>query len=139
MICPRCNVQTVVDSVEGARINVCSRCRGMFLRRGELNQIAEPTAGDLEFSTVEGESFRHEDDYGVTDCPACVDESMKKVEFNIHTNVILDYCDSCGGFWLDGAELDRINGEVRKLNDAETNGPDPPMLWFARFIWSLPR
>ena len=43
------------------------------------------------------------------------------------------------GTLLDAAELDRINGEIRKLNEAESDAPDPPMLWFARFIWSLPR
>ena len=41
--------------------------------------------------------------------------------------------------WLDGRELNRINDEVRKLNDASAEVPDPPALWFARFIWSLPR
>ncbi len=63
---------------------------------------------------------------------------MKKVEFVIYTNIILDYCERCRGFWLDGRELGRINGEVRKLNAASRDASTPPMMWFAFFIWSLP-
>jgi Zn-finger nucleic acid-binding protein len=64
---------------------------------------------------------------------------MRKAEFNIYTGIILDYCEGCGGFWLDGEELGRINEEVRKLNQLSQDAKPPAMLWFARFIWGLPR
>jgi len=111
----------------------------MFLHRGELNKIAEPTQGDLEFSTLHGESFRHEDAFGPIPCPDCGAGPMDKVEFIIHTGVVLDHCPACGGFWLDGREYARINEEVRALADEAEPGPDAKMAWFARFIWSLPR
>ena len=139
MNCPRCHGTIVPRKIRQIEVNVCSGCGGTFLRRGELNRVAEPTAGDLEFSTVEGESFQHDDEYGAAGCPACTNTRMRKVEFNIHTNVILDFCEDCEGFWLDARELERINGEVRRLNTEQTDGDEPPMLWFARFIWSLPR
>ena len=120
-------------------ILACPQCKGMFLDHGELNKIAEPTDGDLEFSTVDLDSFQHSDDFGRAECPRCSGAVMKKVEFVIYTNLILDYCDRCRGFWLDGRELERINGEVRKLNAASRDAPIPPMMWFAYFIWSLPR
>jgi Zn-finger nucleic acid-binding protein len=114
----------------------------MFLDHGELNRIAEPTSGDLEYSTVHMESFEHSDAFEVTSCPRCRDVEMSKVEFNIHTGIILDYCEDCRGFWLDGTELGRINEEVRELNEGDGESgaePAPGMLWFAQFIWSLPR
>jgi len=114
----------------------------MFLDHGELNKIAEPTSGDLEYSTVHMESFVHSDRFETTPCPRCGDVEMKKVEFNINTGIILDYCTLCEGFWLDGPELNRINEEVRELNDSVGEAgprPAPSMLWFAQFIWSLPR
>jgi len=111
----------------------------MFLRHGELNKIAEPTQGDLEFSTLHRESFDHPDLYEPIECPACQGGEMQKVEFNIHTGIVLDYCAACRGFWLDGTELDRINDEVKALDEAAEPGPDSGMLWFARFIWSLPK
>jgi 2-aminomuconate deaminase len=139
IFCPRCRKVTKETTVDDATVHACTYCSGMFLHRGQLNKIAEPTAGDLEFSTIDLDSFQHEDAYGPLQCPQC-DTRMHKVEFNIYTNIILDYCRQCGGFWLDGRELDRINEEVRRLNEAAAEETkNPAMLWFARFIWSLPR
>jgi Zn-finger nucleic acid-binding protein len=129
----------VVRDHHGIRVEECERCNGMFLRHGELNKIAEPTQGDLEFSTLHRESFDHPDRFEPIECPGCRGGDMQKVEFNIHTGIVLDYCPACEGFWLDGTELDRINDEVKALDEAAEPGPDSGMLWFARFIWSLPR
>lgn len=139
MRCPRCEVETEVIHHERVDVHSCPKCGGTFLDRGDLNRVAEPTPGDLEYSTLDHDSFEHADVFGPTDCPRCGHTPMKKVEFNVHTGIILDYCDRCGGFWLDGRELDRINDEVRRLNEQTDDVPDPPMLWFARFIWTLPR
>lgn len=139
MNCPRCQVATRLRGHEGVQVNECESCGGMFLHRGELNKIAAPTQGDLEFSTLHAESFTHDDRYGPIACPDCGKSAMQKVEFNIHTGIVLDYCSACEGFWLDGTELDRINDEVKALEESAEPGPDTGMLWFARFIWSLPK
>ncbi len=141
MKCPRCNLATSLQRFGDAEMDVCTHCGGMFLERGELARAAAPTAGDIEYSTVDLDTFEHADLYGPTTCPHCTDKptEMRKVEFNIHTGIILDYCENCRGFWLDGRELNRINDEVRELNDASREVSDPPMLWFARLVWTLPR
>ncbi len=139
MKCPRCDQELTAEKVRLTDVNACGQCDGMFLDRGELNNVAEPTSGDLEFSTVDLDSFEHPDAFGPARCPRCETAVMKKVEFVIYTNIILDYCEACHGFWLDGPELERINGEVCRLNAAARDTPTPPMLWFAYFIWSLPR
>ena len=139
MICPRCSSEMTPDSHKDVRHETCRSCRGMFLDHGELNRVAEPTAGDLEFSTVHGETFAHEDSYGPTRCPRCVDETMEKVEFNAYSGIILDYCRRCKGFWLDGRELDRINEEVHRLDEEVHQPADSFARWFATFLWSLPR
>jgi len=139
MNCPRCQVVTELRDHDGVQVNECRNCAGMFLHHGELNKIAKPTQGDLEFSTLHDESFSHADRFEPIACPDCGNETMQKVEFNIHTGIVLDYCPACEGFWLDGTELDRINDEVKALDDAAESGPDTGMLWFARFIWSLPK
>jgi Zn-finger nucleic acid-binding protein len=111
----------------------------MFLHRGELNRLSPTTPGDLEFSTLHDESFQHADRFGPISCPACADRPMKKVEFNIHSGIVLDFCADCGGFWLDGHELERIGEEVRQLEQTDDSGPGHRMQWFAQFLWSLPR
>jgi 2-aminomuconate deaminase len=137
--CPRCGRATIPRSVGDVTVHQCQPCGGLFLHRGELNKVAAPTAGDLEFSTLDLDSFEHDDDHGPIACPECDDVIMKKVEFNIHTNIIMDWCPRCGGFWIGKGELDLINEEVQRLNEANKETVSPPMLWFARFIWSLPR
>ncbi len=140
MNCPRCETSLGSRSVHEVDVDFCDSCSGMFLDQGQLNRVAAPTAGDLEFSTLHGDSFEHEDGFGPTPCPRCGDVEMRKVEFNIYTGIILDYCEHCGGFWLDGPELGRIDEEVRRLNEAAAEGAEEPrMMWFARFIWALPR
>ena len=141
MRCPLCDQETALREVGEARVDVCESCKGMFLDHGELNKVAEPIAGDLEYSTLDHESFQHEDSHGPIACPSCLTDArtveMKKVEFNIYTGIILDFCPRCRGFWLDGQELDRINDEVRKLQEASREVHEPPMMWFARFCWSI--
>lgn len=106
--------------------------------RGELNRIADPTVGDLEFSTLDRDPHVHQDQYGPADCPRDAGVEMEKVEFNIETDIILDHCPTCHGFWLDGRELARINEEVRQLNEAARRVPDPPLVRFSQFIWNIP-
>jgi Zn-finger nucleic acid-binding protein len=116
----------------------CPRCDGLFLEQGQLNQVTEPIPGDLEFSTVDLDTFQHEDTYPPATCPHCR-LAMDKVEFNIDSNLILDYCRHCQGFWLDGAELDAINQEVRRLNTTAAEIHDPPWLWLVKALYTVAR
>jgi Zn-finger nucleic acid-binding protein len=53
LICPRCNDSQLVERrLDGLAIDVCSRCQGIWLDRGELEQLRNR----------ELERFRHEDD-----------------------------------------------------------------------------
>lgn len=139
MDCPRCSAELITMKLGKTEIDGCPLCGGLLLDHGELDRVAVPHDGDLEYSTLDDESFLHDDAQPLASCPRCPESTMCKVEFNIYTGIILDYCRDCRSFWLDGAELDRINNEVRKLDEAPTDGPAPPMLWFAHFIWGLPR
>ncbi len=140
MNCPRCARSTESRRVGTAHVAGCSRCRGLFLDHGELNRLAGETDGDVEYATLHGETFEHADAYAPIACPRCERRPMGKVEFNIYTGIILDYCGECRGFWLDGHELERINDEVRRLDEASDSTINAPaMLWFARLMWNLPR
>lgn len=139
MLCPLCASHPELGRLPDAEAFRCPSCQGIFLTRGELDRMAAPHSGDLEFSTVDLDSFSHEDAHATIDCPACGDVGMHKVEFNIYTGIILDYCGECGGFWLDSGELERIDTEVRELNEVDREIPDPPMLWLAKSLWTLVR
>jgi len=136
--CPEHDEPLEPREIHGVDVLSCPACAGLFLPAGTLNRVADPTSGDLEFSSVEFDSFEHTDLHGPVNCPRDRDVQMKKVEFVIETNIILDYCPACHGFWLDGRELERINEEVRHLNEAEKEIPEPAMVRLSKFIWNLP-
>lgn len=137
MLCPRDSIETRKTTLQGAEVELCERCGGMFLEHGELNRVAGPTDGDLEFSTVDLDTFQHDDGRGPMVCPRD-GVAMRKVEFNIETGIILDYCETCQGFWVDGRELARINEEVKQLNDASREVDNPLMVRLGQFFWGLP-
>ncbi len=137
MQCPRDATPLNDRRFEEIDVQMCASCGGMFVEGGELNRLSGPTAGDLEYSTLDADSGRHADEFGPASCPRD-GAAMEKVEFNIETGIILDHCPACGAFWLDGRELARIHDEVRSLNEAARQVPDPPLVRFAQFIWSLP-
>jgi uncharacterized protein len=138
MKCPHHDVDLETRTIHDVEVDLCPVDGGMYLDRGELDKIAEPHSGDLEFSTVDLDTFDHVDEHGTMYCPRDTSVRMKKVEFNIFTNIILDYCETCRGFWIDARELARINDTVRDLDEAEQEVGDPPMIWFAKFLWALP-
>ena len=138
MNCPRDGSALVNREYHDVEVLVCDACSGMFVDEGELNNLADPTVGDLEFSTLDGDPLSHPDEFGPTACPRDPDVEMEKVEFNIETNIILDHCPKCHGFWLDGKELARINEEIGQLNEAARKVPEPPLVRFSQFIWTLP-
>lgn len=137
MLCPRDGTGLEPKPIGEMPVQSCSACGGMFLEHGQLNRAAGPTEGDLEFSTVDLDSRQHDDRYGPAVCPR--DGSrMNKVDFNIETDILLDYCERCGGFWLDGDELGRIKDEVQRLNETGREVPDPLIVRISRFFWNLP-
>lgn len=46
MKCPHCNVDLMMTERQGIEIDYCSKCRGVWLDRGELDKIIERSAQD---------------------------------------------------------------------------------------------
>jgi Zn-finger nucleic acid-binding protein len=150
--CPRDAAELEVKSFGTTAVQTCPVCAGMFLAHGQLNQVAGPIRGDLEFSIVDLDSFQHEDAYGPITCPndgaamGKVDfgpempsrAANEPIDFSNDPTIILDYCRRCLGFWMDGKELTRIHEEVKRLNEADAEVPDPLLVRISQFFWNLP-
>ena len=138
MRCPSCGSAELTAGDEPGLL-ACASCRGLLLEKGQLDRLAGPHSGDLEFSTLDLDSGTHADGSPQLDCPACDGGAMAKVEFNIHTGIILDHCSSCGSFWLDHGELTRIRQEVEELEAADEAVRDPLFLALAKAFWTFSR
>jgi len=58
--CPSCGGQLVQIERSGVRIDACRQCRGVFLDRGELEQILERERSYVQSSHDDDEEFLRE-------------------------------------------------------------------------------
>jgi Zn-finger nucleic acid-binding protein len=47
MNCPICNIPLTISERQGVEIDYCSKCRGVWLDRGELDKIIERSAMEM--------------------------------------------------------------------------------------------
>ncbi|OGV39273.1 MAG: hypothetical protein A2X48_21910 [Lentisphaerae bacterium GWF2_49_21] len=114
--CPKCGITELTSNVfEDVRVDSCSKCNGVWLHKGELNKIAHPHEGDLEYCSIEHIA---EDRISEFNCPNCHDVKLKKVNFISYSDIVLEYCAKCEGIWLDRGELDAINSEIDNIHKA---------------------
>jgi Zn-finger nucleic acid-binding protein len=131
MKCPRCKAELITEEIEGVSVLLCPSCSGIFLHEGELKKITHPTAGDVEYSSLE-----NIDKNRISEllCPVCETEKMVDVNFVSYSDIIMKYCRKCSGLWLDQGELKQINSEIDKLNNDE----EPWEHSFRVFLSKLP-
>ncbi len=84
------------------------------MEKGELNILATGMAGDIEYCSI-GQSNLSDDKFPLRLCPKCTDQTMKKVNLLRLSDLIFDYCEHCGSFFLDNGEINLMNEELRKL------------------------
>lgn len=111
--CPRCD--SAMETIEDPDFSYeeCPECSGVFLDEGEMNAFATGRSGNIEFSTLhdqeKGERFTRRV------CPKCEDQNMEKMALLGYSDIILDVCRSCRGFFFDPDELHLMNEELREL------------------------
>jgi Zn-finger nucleic acid-binding protein len=115
MECPRCKKALTLEEVDGERLNVCRSCGGLWVRRHQLNRLLPESGGDVESCSIDGNP--HGDYHRYIRCAECADSRMKKISFLEYSDIILDYCASCGSFWLDRDELSKMHGYLKKIDE----------------------
>ena len=92
---------------------VCPKCGGVFLDKGELNILATGIKGDIELCSIDNDF--HEDRFQQRSCPKCEAQQMTKVNLLRLSDLIFDYCWKCEGFFLDMEEIQEMNRELKSL------------------------
>jgi Zn-finger nucleic acid-binding protein len=109
-------VQTKDDQIS---YDICESCGSLWLDAGELDKMAFQVEGSIEYcSKDKAESVSQK----IKNCPRCEGLNLDKVFFIGHSDIILDHCKNCGGFWLDGGELDLINKELKSIMPIKGKG-----------------
>ena len=115
MKCPRCNEKMETENVEGEDLLVCRGCGGMWAHRHQLNHLLKESGGDVESCSIDDNP--HEDRTPVVKCVVCGDIIMKKINFLDYSDIIIDYCPSCGAFFLDRDELSGMHRYVKEVDE----------------------
>lgn len=123
MDCLSCGTEMVNNLVlhaeEHIAYDMCPECGSLWLDAGELDKIAYQVEGSIEFSSQEPAEGAHE---ASRECPRCEGIELDKVSFIGSDEIVLDRCGNCGGFWLDGGELDLINRELEDIMPVQGRG-----------------
>lgn len=114
LICPACDYPMTCTHAAGVEYDECQRCAGLWLDRGELQQLAQ--AEKLPYQLLhrrpptDAPQPRTE---GTRSCPRC-SQIMSVMTVR---GVRLDFCSDCQGLFLDHGELSRFLGPEEEPRD----------------------
>ena len=115
MNCLSCGTEmttnTVVTKKDRVSYDMCEKCGSLWLDAGELDKMAFQVEGSIEFCE-EGKDVEPEKQ--PLTCPRCKVFKLVKVKFLESDEIFLHHCTDCGGFWLDGGELNLIDEDLAK-------------------------
>jgi len=103
MDCPRCSVELAAISHDESSIHRCSECGGLWVDGTDLNKIL--LHSNLPALTAIGGSINVEELAGM--CPAC-NVDLVVVEGGEKLGLHYDTCESCGGLWVEGEDVDEV-------------------------------
>jgi Zn-finger nucleic acid-binding protein len=110
---------TVLTERKRLSYDMCEACGSLWLDQGELDKMAFQVEGSIEFCSqeeVEGRAATGRP------CPRCDGVGLERVRFLGQSDILLERCPNCGGFWLDGGELDLVNRELERIMPVEGKG-----------------
>ncbi|MBN1864204.1 MAG: zf-TFIIB domain-containing protein [Victivallales bacterium] len=111
--CPRCeDIKLIRKNFEGTPVELCEECGGIWLNKGDLNKIAHPISGDIEYCSQENPGRKGP---STLECPVCKGVQLARANFIEFSDIMLDVCPECHGIWLDKGELEAINAEIDAL------------------------
>ena len=118
--CIKCQQEFLQTMVEEVELDLCPGCGGLWLDRGEIQQLAlKPTDAitDLRLLIYQGPDPQLDPstDALETPCPAC---GGKFTQVSLGA-ISAECCNECEGLFLDRGELDRAMAEVQS-SEADT-------------------
>ncbi len=135
MKCQICNGKLDSKKAGSTEIIKCGKCGGFWVKKGDLNRLVAHKYGDIEFSSID--HHMHNDTHGIMKCIFCEDSAMIKSNFIEYSDIVLDYCENCGAFWVDNGELEKMQSVIKKIENANTK---PSIVeTIMDIIYSLPK
>jgi Zn-finger nucleic acid-binding protein len=123
MNCLNCGTEMTNNQVKTKKdfisYDMCDKCGSLWLDAGELDKMAFHVQGSIEYCSQRSDG---EHEAQAKKCPRCDNFNLDPVRFLNQTDIILHHCKNCGGFWLDGGELDLVDKELAKIMPVSGHG-----------------
>src|SRR5262252_4363734 len=119
LCCVKCNSILDKATFQGLEVDLCPKCGGLWLDRGEITRASKLPEAELTRlrGLLAGKGgpppvpTEHK-----APCPACAGSLSEVVLGAVH----VDYCDKCHGIFLDRGELDQAVKAVQELDRKTT-------------------
>ncbi|MEI6217775.1 MAG: zf-TFIIB domain-containing protein [bacterium] len=106
--CPNCNVKLMAKSIGPVDVDECEQCGGIWFDKDELREAKDATDSDLHWLNFQ--IWKHQKDFtAIPSEPKCPNghKSMVSLKYG-HTAVVIDYCPTCRGTWLNKGQFKKI-------------------------------
>lgn len=123
MNCLNCGTEmtnnTVVTKKDRISYDMCDKCGSLWLDAGELDKMAFKVVGSIEYCEEDKDPIPEKQPLT---CPRCKTFKLIKVKFLESDGIFLHHCKECGGFWLDGGELNLIDQDLARTMPVQGKG-----------------
>jgi Zn-finger nucleic acid-binding protein len=115
MNCPSCASTdfSPLNTSEGVTVDYCMGCKGIWFEKGEIAFYVE-TSDDLPTLQASQASGTN----SALSCPQCDGGVMVELPYLAGEDLMLDYCGSCAGIWLDAKEIVKLEALARRVEPA---------------------
>ncbi|MFC1745161.1 zf-TFIIB domain-containing protein [Candidatus Riflebacteria bacterium] len=114
--CPNCKTNNMYtfETSEAVKIELCQDCKGIWFDAGEAARTIELASDIPEFEQVYKQKKT-----SMKDCPKCIKKYLVEFPFSTRFELLIDYCETCHGLWLDPGEFEKLE---ELANDLEAKG-----------------
>ena len=114
--CIKCETAMIPKMVEDVEVDYCPSCRGLWLDRDEIRQLAdksEDVLAELRELVQATEPDKTAPSTVKPPCPAC----GAKLALAVFGSIYMEHCAACDGIYLDRGELDKAMFVVKARGD----------------------
>ncbi len=113
MQCPACGNELLPETLNNTTYHICEgACGGVWFERLELEKCEDTpmSLGEgLQINKAACPSLNQSRRYT---CPSCENIIMGRRYLDTIEDVMTDECPSCGGFWLNGDDLEEMHSQM---------------------------
>ncbi|MEW5822113.1 MAG: zf-TFIIB domain-containing protein [Cyanobacteriota bacterium] len=126
--CPCCSKSLEVIKIQEVEIDYCKQgCKGIWFDKKEIIKITNQITANKDYIDLIGQSTNNLEDTvnpeAVKTCPKC-NIKLTKTNKPRNSDIYIDLCKSCKGFWLDYGEIKALLKYFKTNKTAKTDFSD---------------